>query len=86
MVLRPQSTSPHAGPTLLEQVKVLRKETNAGVADCREALVLAQGNMDQAKRILSDKAKKVPPSPSPSPPPSLPPPAGCSQEVHPASC
>ncbi len=48
-----------AGPTLLELVKQLRKETSAGIADCKDALVEAQHDVGKAKLILQEKAKKT---------------------------
>ena len=39
----------------LEEIKKLRAETGAGIADCREALEEAKGNFDKAKKILKQK-------------------------------
>lgn len=39
----------------LEDIKKLREETSAGVADCRQALEEAKGKMDEAIRILRKK-------------------------------
>ena len=55
--VRTQATN--AGPTLLELVKQLRKETNAGIADCKEALVAANQDITKAKLILQEQAKKT---------------------------
>lgn len=45
----------------VDQIKKLREETGAGIADCREALDEAKGDMTKAKAILKkkglDKAK-----------------------------
>jgi elongation factor Ts len=38
-----------------EQIKELRAETNAGVMDCREALVRADGDFEKALEILREK-------------------------------
>src|SRR4051812_21010463 len=48
-----------AAPTLLELVKQLRKETNAGIADCREALVSAGLDVARAKVLLQEKAQQT---------------------------
>lgn len=46
----------------MEDIKKLRQETGAGIADCREALSLSKGNLEKAKEILKkkglDKASK----------------------------
>lgn len=39
----------------VEDIKKLREETGAGVADCKEALSLSKGNVDKAKEILKQK-------------------------------
>lgn len=39
----------------VEQIKLLREETGAGIADCRQALEEADGNADKAKEILKQK-------------------------------
>lgn len=49
----------NAGPSLLELVKQLRKETSAGIADCKDALVEAGHDLAKAKLILQEKAKKT---------------------------
>ena len=36
----------------VEDIKKLREETGAGIADCREALSLSKGNMEKAKQWL----------------------------------
>ena len=36
-------------------VNALRTETGAGMMDCKKALVEAQGNFDEAKKILRKK-------------------------------
>lgn len=41
--------------TNLENLKKLREETKAGVADCREALSEAEGDMKKATEILRKK-------------------------------
>jgi elongation factor Ts len=38
-----------------EMVKALREETDAGIMDCRRALVDANGDMQKAKAILREK-------------------------------
>jgi len=52
-------TNPSEGPSLLELVKILRKETNAGVSDCREALVECHKDLEKAKVWLLKKSKKI---------------------------
>lgn len=54
-----RALSTNAGPTLLELVKQLRKETSAGIADCKDALVEANHDVAKAKLILQGKAKKT---------------------------
>lgn len=39
----------------IEDIKKLREKTDAGIADCREALEEANGKMDEAVRILRKK-------------------------------
>lgn len=39
----------------VDQIKKLREETGAGIADCREALAEADGDMAKAKEILKAK-------------------------------
>ena len=39
----------------VDLIKKLREETSAGIADCREALEEASGDMDKAKTILKQK-------------------------------
>ncbi|OGE32194.1 translation elongation factor Ts [Candidatus Daviesbacteria bacterium RIFCSPHIGHO2_01_FULL_44_29] len=39
----------------IEEIKKLRGETGAGIADCREALSEADGDMTKAKEILQKK-------------------------------
>jgi len=46
-----------SGPSLIELVKQLRKETKAGIADCRDALIASNNNLDAAKDWLVEKAK-----------------------------
>lgn len=46
-------------PTLLELVKQLRKETSAGIGDCKDALLEAGHDLEKAKLILQEKAKKT---------------------------
>jgi elongation factor Ts len=41
--------------TTVDQIKQLREQTGAGIADCREALEEAKGNMDKAKEVLKKK-------------------------------
>lgn len=36
-------------------IKLLRKQTGAGIADCREALKEANGNLAKAKELLKEK-------------------------------
>lgn len=38
-----------------EQVQILRKETGAGLLDCKMALVKCNGNMESAKELLKEK-------------------------------
>lgn len=39
----------------VEDIKKLREQTSAGIADCREALAEANGDFDKAKEILKKK-------------------------------
>lgn len=39
----------------LEDIKKLREETGAGIADCREALAVSDGNLEKAKEWLKQK-------------------------------
>src|SRR5690349_10230678 len=39
----------------VDQIKALREETGAGIADCREALEETQGDLEKAKAILKKK-------------------------------
>ncbi len=39
----------------IDDVKKLRAETGAGIADCREALKSSKGNMEQAKQWLRQR-------------------------------
>jgi len=39
----------------VEDIKKLREETGAGIADCREALEESQGNLEEAKKIIKKK-------------------------------
>jgi len=39
----------------VDQIKKLRELTGAGIADCREALEAAKGNVEKAKAILKKK-------------------------------
>ncbi len=39
----------------IDQIKQLREETGAGIADCREALEQSGGDMDKAKETLKKK-------------------------------
>lgn len=39
----------------IEQLKKLREETQAGVADCRKALEDANGDFDKAKKLLGER-------------------------------
>lgn len=39
----------------VEDIKNLREQTGAGIADCREAIEEAGGDLDQAKKILKQK-------------------------------
>jgi translation elongation factor EF-Ts len=60
-----------SGPSLLELVKALRKETKAGIADCRDALVpflfallltlqeASDNDIEKAKLWLVERAKKT---------------------------
>lgn len=40
---------------MIDQIKKLRNETGAGIADCREALKQSDGNMEKAKEWLKKK-------------------------------
>lgn len=40
---------------MIDQIKQLRDETGAGIADCKEALSQSEGNLDQAKEWLKQK-------------------------------
>ena len=39
----------------IEDIKKLREQTGAGIADCREALKEADGDLENAKEILKKK-------------------------------
>lgn len=39
----------------LENIKLLREQTGAGIADCKEALHESKGNLDKAKEWLKQK-------------------------------
>lgn len=39
----------------VDDIKLLREQTGAGIVDCRQALGEAKGNMDKAKEILRKK-------------------------------
>lgn len=39
----------------IKDIKKLREQTGAGIADCKEALKLSKGNFDKAKEILKKK-------------------------------
>src|SRR3989344_2014884 len=39
----------------VEDIKQLREETGAGIADCKEALSLSKGNLEKAKVWLKKK-------------------------------
>lgn len=39
----------------VDQIKALREETGAGIADCREALTSSEGDMVKAKEFLKKK-------------------------------
>lgn len=39
----------------IDNIKKLREETGASVADCRQALEEADGNMEEAKKVLKQK-------------------------------
>jgi elongation factor Ts len=39
----------------VDDIKKLREETGAGIADCREALTKSQGNFEKAKEIIKQK-------------------------------
>ena len=41
------------------EVNKLRKQTGAGMMDCKKALVEASGNFDEAVDILRKKGQKV---------------------------
>ncbi len=43
----------------IENIKILREKTNAGITDCKKALVEASGNMDKAIKILYRMGKKM---------------------------
>lgn len=40
-------------------VKALREATNAGVMDCRRALVEAGGDIDKAKKLLAERGQQI---------------------------
>lgn len=42
----------------IEDLKKLREETSAGVADCRQALEDAGGDYERAKKLLSERGLK----------------------------
>ena len=39
----------------IDDIKLLREETGAGIADCKEALKTSDGNMEKAKDYLKQK-------------------------------
>lgn len=39
----------------IDDIKKLREQTGAGIADCREALEEAEGSLDKAKEVLKKK-------------------------------
>ncbi len=39
----------------LDDIKLLREQTGAGIADCKEALSQSKGNMEKAKQWLKQK-------------------------------
>ena len=39
----------------IDDIKQLRKQTGAGIADCQEALKTSNGNMEKAKEFLKEK-------------------------------
>lgn len=39
----------------IDDLKKLREETSAGVADCRQALEDAEGNYEKAKKLLTER-------------------------------
>lgn len=43
------------GTISLREIKKLREETGAGIADCKEALKEADGNLEKAKEVLKQK-------------------------------
>jgi len=43
----------------IDLITTLRNQTGAGVADCREALLEAKGNLDKAVEILRKKGAKI---------------------------
>jgi len=42
-----------------KDIKKLRKQTSAGVMDCRKALIQCKGDMKKAKKWINKKAKKI---------------------------
>lgn len=46
---------PQSATITTEQIKTLRKETNAGIMECKNALVEAKGDFKKAKAILREK-------------------------------
>jgi elongation factor Ts len=48
---------PSEGKSFIELVKILRKETQAGVVDCRDALIAGGNDIQKAKDWLFDQAK-----------------------------
>jgi len=43
----------------IDEIKKLRKEMSASISDCREALVNANGDFKEAKKILEKKGAKI---------------------------
>src|ERR1700716_752533 len=39
----------------VDDIKLLREQTGAGIADCREALEEAEGDLEKAKQVLKKK-------------------------------
>ncbi len=40
---------------MIDQIKKLREESGVGIADCKEALSLSKGNIEEAKKWLKQK-------------------------------
>lgn len=45
--------------TMIEKIKQLRTETLAGIADCKQALIETEGDIEKAKKLLKARSKVI---------------------------